>query len=142
MHGDGIISNCNFGYSTDLSDINVGIGAQINNIISSANCGIQTISMNYNSSFGDFTIETGNIQRLILGNDSTLQNITLQNCSINGLELEPFTNMTESLELTDDMVLTTLTNIKAYSRPDGVTKIRYFNNDDNLVITDIDDTIS
>lgn len=112
-------SNCTFGPNTYQEYLTFSGGSSQQGVEFKNNSGQTQCTFKEGSSSGDYFIPSDSI----MSNLSLLQNSSITDISPN-----------EDLLLFNPSILKEI-----YNRPDGTTKIRYYDDDDNLVINDITD---
>ena len=121
---------------------------QFNSSISNVNMNVSRFSLNsidsevsYLTMYDDSVIEdikvNGRFSYITMNKASLFIGSVLS--QMFGITFAPFSRI-QSVNLASDMIITNII-CEVYTRPDDVTKIRYWNNDDNLVVADITDTI-
>ncbi|RKR11580.1 hypothetical protein C8C83_3320 [Flavobacterium sp. 90] len=112
-------SNCIFGPNSYQEYLTFSGGSGQQNVEFKNNSGQTQCTFKEGSSSGNYLIPS----------DSTMSNLSLlKNSSI--YNIPPYE---------DSLLLNPSISKEIYNRPDGTTKIRYYDNDDNLVISDIND---
>ncbi|PIF30753.1 hypothetical protein CLU81_1200 [Flavobacterium sp. 9] len=112
-------SNCIFGPNSYQEYLTFSAGSSQQGVEFKNNSGQIQCTFKEGSSSGDYLIQSN----YTMSNLSLLKNSSIYNISPNE----------------DSLLLNPSILKEIYNRPDGTTKIRYYDNDDNLVISDIND---
>jgi hypothetical protein len=123
LDSNATINDITFGINSNIRDIVMSDGSSMNRIELEDDSSFQFLSMNQNSQISDMTIPSGyGFWSFDMFRNSEITNVNFA-------------------DIKDTSLLLNASNFEVFRNSGEITKIRYFNADNNLVIADLDDEI-